>query len=49
MCAIIPQNGWCVEFQTSTITPFLGQERDASLYLDYLLLDVSMIFVVINN
>ncbi|CAM9707380.1 unnamed protein product [Ectocarpus fasciculatus] len=37
---LTPDNGWCVEFETSTITPFLGQERDASLYLDYLLLDM---------
>ena len=35
------QNGWCVEFETSKITAFLGQEREASRYLDYLLLDVS--------
>ena len=35
------QNGWCVEFETSTITPFLGQERNPANYLDYLLLDVS--------
>eukprot|EP00752_Nemacystus_decipiens_P016554 g14796.t1 len=37
---ITPSNGWCVEFETSIISTFLGQERDASEYLDYLLLDM---------
>ncbi|CAM9202476.1 unnamed protein product [Ectocarpus sp. 8 AP-2014] len=35
-----PDNGWCLEYQTSNITRFLGQERNASYYLDYLLLDM---------
>ncbi|CAB1108528.1 unnamed protein product [Ectocarpus sp. CCAP 1310/34] len=39
---LTPEDGWCVEFETSTISQFLGQERNASYYLDYLLLDVSM-------
>ena len=34
------QNGWCVEFQTSEITAFRGEERLASNKLDYFLLDV---------
>ncbi|CAB1102054.1 unnamed protein product [Ectocarpus sp. CCAP 1310/34] len=35
-----PDHGWCVEFQTSKITRFLGEERDASRFLDHLLLDM---------
>lgn len=35
------QNGWCVEFKTSEVTAFRGEERLASNYLDYFLLDVS--------
>lgn len=34
------QNGWCVEFKTSDVTVFDGEERLASNYLDYFLLDV---------
>ncbi|CAM9349566.1 unnamed protein product [Ectocarpus sp. 13 AM-2016] len=37
---LTPEDGWCVEFETSTISQFLGQERNASYYLDYLLLDM---------
>eukprot|EP00903_Cladosiphon_okamuranus_P009900 g9402.t1 len=37
---LTPNNGWCVEFQTSKITTFVGQERDPAKYLDYLLLDM---------
>ena len=40
MCLCL-QNGWCVEFKTSEITAFRGEERLASNYLDYFLLDVS--------
>ncbi|CAN0229685.1 unnamed protein product [Ectocarpus sp. 12 AP-2014] len=39
---LTPNNGWCQEFKTSYITSFLGQERDLTNYLDYVLLDVSM-------
>lgn len=35
------QQGECVEFKTSEITRFEGQDRDAALFLDYVLLDVS--------
>lgn len=32
-------NGWCIEFKTSDVDVFLGEERQASNYLDYFLLD----------
>ncbi|CAB1104807.1 unnamed protein product [Ectocarpus sp. CCAP 1310/34] len=37
---LTPEDGWCVEFETSTISHFLGQERNASYNLDYLILDM---------
>eukprot|EP00903_Cladosiphon_okamuranus_P009902 g9404.t1 len=37
---LTPSNGWCVEFEASKITTFLGQERDPANYLDYFLLDM---------
>eukprot|EP00904_Undaria_pinnatifida_P008146 jgi/Undpi1/4461/HiC_scaffold_17.g07815.m1 len=32
--------GWCVVFNTSEVTTFLGEERDPDLYLDYFRLDM---------
>lgn len=43
LCAFLyPQQGWCMEFKTSQVTTFLGQERDAEKLLDYFTLKVSL-------
>lgn len=35
------QNGYCVQFETSAVANKLGEERDSTDYLDYILLEVS--------
>lgn len=40
-CFFCWQIGWCIVFNTSDVTEFRGEERDADLFLDYFLLDVS--------
>eukprot|EP00904_Undaria_pinnatifida_P008150 jgi/Undpi1/4465/HiC_scaffold_17.g07819.m1 len=35
------QKGWCVEFKTSEVKPFLGEERNATKDLDYFKVNAS--------
>lgn len=41
--------GWCVVFETSVADAFMGEERDANEYLDYILLDVSLLASVLSG
>ena len=42
-CACLcPQQGWCLEFKTSEVTAFLGQEREAKNFLDYFIMKVGL-------